>query len=103
MLPCPYLGRYSSENGHNILHKTWIIALEKLFETFVMVSITDSPTIKYWQNLEKNMVSAKVKVLEQCRIGDAWFTPLASSGGNLFMRQLFFKSMYTKKVIIFCQ
>ena len=51
MLPRPYMGSYSGGKGHQFLHKPWIIALAKSVETFSMVSISDMPTIKYWQNL----------------------------------------------------
>ena len=50
MLPSPYVGSYSGEKGHNLLQENWIIALEISVETFIMVSISDTPSIKYWQN-----------------------------------------------------
>ena len=62
MLPSPYVGSYSGEKGHHFLHKPWILALSKSVETFIMVSIIDTPTIKYWQNLESIMDTAKEKI-----------------------------------------
>ena len=50
MLPRPYVGSYSGEKGHQFWHKPWIISLAKSVETFIMVSISDMPTIKYWKN-----------------------------------------------------
>ena len=55
MLSCPHVGSYSGEKGNHFLHKTWILALDKSVETFFMVSISDMPTIKYWQNLGSMM------------------------------------------------
>ena len=51
MLPHVYKGIYSVEEGHQFFQEPWILALAKSVETFVMVSISDMPTIKYWQNL----------------------------------------------------
>ena len=59
MLPRPYVGSDSGEKGHQFLHKPWIIALAKSVETFILVSIYDMPTIKYWQNLGSTMDKAK--------------------------------------------
>ena len=70
MLPHLYVGNYSGEKGHQFLQGKWIIALAKPVETFVMVSISDIPTIKYWQNLVIFMDTAKGKTPKQCRIGD---------------------------------
>ena len=47
-----------------------------------MVSISDMPTIKYWQDLGSIMDKSKYKIPKQCRIGDTCFTPLATIGGN---------------------
>ena len=47
MLPRPYVGSYSGGRGHQFLHKPWILALAKSVETFIMVSISDMPTITY--------------------------------------------------------
>ena len=55
MLPRPYLGSYSGEKGHEIMQQSWIIALAKSVETFIIVSINEMPTIKYWQNLGRIM------------------------------------------------
>ena len=62
MLPRPYVGSYFSEQGHQIFHKPWIIALSKSIETFVEVSMIEIPTIKYWQNLGSIMDKAKEKI-----------------------------------------
>ena len=74
MLPRPYVGSYSGEKGHHFLQKPWILALVKLVETFILVSIYDMPTIKYWQNLGSNMDKAKEMIPKECRIGDTCFT-----------------------------
>ena len=47
MLLRPYVGTYSGEKGHQILQQPWIIALAKSIETFLIVSISDMPTVKY--------------------------------------------------------
>ena len=59
MLPRPYHGSYSGEKGHDFLQQSWIIALAKSVETFLLVSICEMPTIQYWQNLEKTIDKAK--------------------------------------------
>ena len=46
------------------------------------------PTIKYWHNLGSMMDKAKEMIPKQCRIGDKYFTSLATIGGNLFTRHL---------------
>ena len=51
-----------------------------------MVSIIDMPTIKYWKNLVTFMDTSKDNIPKQCRIGDACFTSLTNTGGNLFTR-----------------
>ena len=84
MLPRPYLGSYFSEKGHQFFHKTWILALAKSVETFILVSICDMPTIRYWPNLERSMEKAKYIIPKECRIGDKCFTSLATIGGNLY-------------------
>ena len=35
-----------------------------------MVSITDTPTIKYWKKMGKIVDTAKYNIPKQCRIGD---------------------------------
>ena len=47
ILPRPYVRSYSGEKGHQFFHKTCILALAKLVETFITVSIYYMPTIKY--------------------------------------------------------
>ena len=42
---------YSGEKGRNFFQEIWIFVLEKSVEIFVMVSISDMQSIKYWQNL----------------------------------------------------
>ena len=51
-----------------------------------MVSISDIPTIKYWQNLGSNMDKAKEMIPKECRIGDTCFTSFATIGGDLYTR-----------------
>ena len=86
MLPRPYVGSYLSEKSHQFFHKPWIITLAKSVEMFFMVSISDMPTIKYWQNLVNTMEKAKYTILKECRIGDTCFTSLETIGGNLYTR-----------------
>ena len=62
MLPRPYVGSYSGEKGHQFLYKPCILALAKSVETFIMISISDMPTIKYWQNIGSIMDKAKKKI-----------------------------------------
>ena len=62
MLPRPYVGSYSGAKGHQYFHKPWILSLSKSVETFIMVSISDMPTIKYWQNLESIMDKSTEKI-----------------------------------------
>ena len=47
MLPRPHMGSYSGEKGHHLLQEPWIIALYQSVEIFVMVSISDMPTVQY--------------------------------------------------------
>ena len=51
-----------------------------------MVSISDMPTIKCWQNLASIMNKAKEKIPKECRTGDTCFTSFATIGGNLCTR-----------------
>ena len=62
MLPRPYVGSYSGEKGRQFLQKTWIIALAKSIETFIIVSIYDMPTVKCWKNLGRTMEKAKAMI-----------------------------------------
>ena len=84
MLPRAYVGSYSGEKVHQFLHKPWILALSKLVETFIMVSISDMSTIKYWKNLGTIMDKSKEKIPKECRIDDTCFTSFATIGGNLY-------------------
>ena len=59
MLPRPYVGSYSGQKGHKNLQQPWIIVIAKSVETFIMVSISDMPTIKYWKILGRNMDKEK--------------------------------------------
>ena len=86
MLPRPYKESYSGDKGHQFLQEPWILALSKSVEIFVMVLISDMPTIKYWQNLGIFMNTAKEKIPKQCRIGDTCFTSLTTIVENLFIR-----------------
>ena len=88
MLPRPYVGSYSGEKGHQILHQPWIIALAKSIEIFIEVSIIETPTIKYWQNLGRIMNHAKAMIPVECIIGDSCFTSLENIKGNLYTRHL---------------
>ena len=73
-LPRPYVGSYSGEMGHQFLQENLILAWAKSIGTFVMVSISDMLTIKYWQNLGTIMETAKENIHKQFRIGDTCFT-----------------------------
>ena len=53
ILKCPYVGSYEGEKGNLFLKEKWILDLEKSVELFMMVSINDIPTIKYWKTLKK--------------------------------------------------
>ena len=59
MLPRPYVGSYSGQKGHENLQQPWILALAKSVEAFIIVSIYEMPTIKYWQNLGSTIDKAK--------------------------------------------
>ena len=65
MLPRPYVGSYLGEKGHQFWQGSWIIALAKSVETFVVVSISDIPSVKYWQNLGNILDTAKEKITEK--------------------------------------
>ena len=52
----------SGEKGHQFFHKPYIRALTKSVETFIVVSISDMPTIKYWQILAIIMDKSKEKI-----------------------------------------
>ena len=84
MLPLPYVGSYLGKKGHHYLYKPWILALAKSVETFIFVSISDMPTIKYWQNLGSNMDKAKEIIPKKCRIGNTCFMSFANIGVNLY-------------------
>ena len=59
MLPHPFVGSYKCEKGHRFLQEPWTIALAKSVENFIMLSISDMTTLKYWQNLGSIMDKAK--------------------------------------------
>ena len=86
MVPRPYVGSYLGEKGIKFLHKPWIIALSKSVENFIFVSISDIPTIEYWQNLGTTMDKAKETIPKECRIGDTCFTSFVTIGDNLYTR-----------------
>ena len=73
-LPRSYVGRYLSEKGRQFWHKPWILALAKSVGIFILVSISDMPTIKYWQNWGGTMDKVNEKIPKECRIGDTCFT-----------------------------
>ena len=80
------MGSYSVEKGHHFLHQPWIIALAESVEIFLMVSISDMPTIKYGRHLRIMMDKAKYNIPKQWIIGDTCFKSLATIEGNLFTR-----------------
>ena len=47
-----------------------------------MMSISDMPSVKYWQNLGKILDTAKEKIPKKCRISNTCFTSLATIGIN---------------------
>ena len=67
MLPHPYVRSYSGEKVHQFLQEPCIITLSQSVETFVMVSISDMPTVQYWQSLgslldkEKENIKRKIQ------------------------------------------
>ena len=58
-LPLPYVGSYEGEKGNLLLKEKWILDLAKLVWGFVMVSISDLLTVKYWKHLEKTIIRTK--------------------------------------------
>ena len=78
----------SLHEGHQILQQPWIIALSKSNETFIIVSIFEMPTLKYWQNFRRIMEEAKLMIPKEYRIGDTCFTSLETIGGNLYTRHV---------------
>ena len=58
------MGSYEGEKGDLFLKETWIVDLAKSLYIFLMVSISDLPTIKYWYTLEKFMVGANEDILK---------------------------------------
>ena len=103
MLPSPYVGSYSGERGHPFLQEKWMISLEKSVEIFVMVSISDIPTIKYWYNLGTIMDTAKEKTPKQYSIGDTCLRHWKLLEGIYSRDTQKILIMYTKTVMIFCQ
>ena len=86
MLPRPNVISNSGEKGNHIFHQPWIIALAKSNETFIIVSIFEIPTLKYWQNFRRIMEEAKLMIPKEYRIGDTCFISLATIRGNLYTR-----------------
>ena len=70
------------------MQQSWIIALSKSVGTFIIFSINEMPTIKYWQNLGRIMNQAKSMIPVEFRISDTCFTTLATIEGNLYKRHL---------------
>ena len=62
ILPPQYVRSYLGEKSNQFLHEQWIIALSKSVELFVMVSISDMPTIKSWTFLGSMMDTAIEKI-----------------------------------------
>ena len=54
MLPHLYVGSYKGVNGNLFLKGKWVVDLAKSVELFVMVSISDMPTIKYGNHLKND-------------------------------------------------
>ena len=48
--------------------------LVKSVELFVMVSMSDTPTVNYWHYLEIIVLRAKYEITKECRIGDTSVT-----------------------------
>ena len=68
MSPRPYVGSYSGEKGHQFLQEACIIASAKSFETFIMVSISDIPTIKYLKSWEVLWIKQKRRFLNNAEL-----------------------------------
>ena len=62
MFSRPYVGSYSGEKGRQFLQYIRILSIEKSVEIFVTISISDMPTIKYWQNLGTFMDTSKENI-----------------------------------------
>ena len=82
------MGSYEGEKGDLFLRETWIVDLAKPLYIFLMVSISNLPTIKYWYTLEKIMVGANEDILKELIIGDTHVTSLSATGVNLFTRNV---------------
>ena len=68
-----------------------------------MVSISDMPNVRYWQDLERIILLAKYKIQKEDRIVDTCFKSLATVEGNLFTRHPKILIMYTKIARVFCK
>ena len=77
------------------------LELAKSVELFVIVSISDLPTVKYLQNI-KNMSNAKGNTPELFRIGDTFVTSLETIGGRLFSIHQKILIMHTNTARILC-
>ena len=53
ILPRPYVGSYKGDKGNTFLKEKCIVELSTQVKLFLMVSISDMPTINYWHNLKK--------------------------------------------------
>ena len=62
ILPCPYVGSYDGKKGNLFLREKCIVDLAKSIGLFGMVSISEIPTIKYWQTFGKIMVRTKEEI-----------------------------------------
>ena len=97
------MGIYFSEKGHGFFHKPWILALAKSVETFILVSIYEMPTIKYWNFFERTTKKAKENIPKNTEL------VIHVSRHWQLLEVIYTQDMrkslitYTKKVQIFCQ
>ena len=79
-------GKLFKWKGSPIFARKLDSCISKTSWIFFIVSISDTPSIKHWQNLGKKLDTAKENIPKQWRIGDTCFTSLATIGGNLYTR-----------------
>ena len=95
-------GKLFRWKGSPIFAKNWILALAKSVETFVMMSISEMPTIKYCYNLGTMMDTTKYKILKNAevviRVLCNW--QLLEEIYTQDIQKILI--MYTKTVMIFC-
>ena len=85
VLPRPYVGSYDSEKNKTIIERKTDVRFHKISCFFVIVSISDLPTVKYCQTW-KIIISGGEKIPKECILGDKCFISLTTIGGNLFSR-----------------